>query len=439
MSRRVAVGLAWSLGCLSVAMFVAFADLAILSVGAAGPFSTLDAVGQLLTPVLNLAFPIVGTLIASRRPENPIGWICLATGLFWMLTGLKEASDAYALARFGSEWSSLAFDALMQWIWVPPVALLGIYMILLFPDGKLPSRRWRPFAWFAGAVMALICVIFIIVPGPVGHKGALNPFGLEWLAWVVDVAIFVILLLPLCMLASALSLVLRYRRSGGEVREQIKWLAFAACFIAVTYLSSLLVRISFELESVNTGAADPLWLTLVDSLNQLSYAGVPVALGFAVLKYHLYDIDIIINRTLVYGSLTLMLALVYFGGVTVTQAFVQTLTGQQKLPQLAVVVSTLVIAALFNPLRRRIQFFIDRRFYRPKYDARKTLEAFSAKLRDATDLDSLHAELVTVVQEAMQPGHVSLWLGPDTVSSGQEWSDESKNGRPVAVKGLHRR
>jgi hypothetical protein len=359
-----------------------------------------------------LAFPLVGALITSKRPKNPIGWICLAAGLFWILVGLKEASDAYAVARFGSEWSSLTFDALIQWLWVPPVGLLGIYMILLFPDGKLPSRRWRPFAWFAGVVMALICVLFIFVPGPlVDHEGAQNPLGLEWLAWVANVGLFVILLLPLCILASALSLVLRYRRSEAEVREQIKWLTFAACFIGVTYTSSLLVRILFEPESVNTESADPLWLTLLDGLNQLSYAGVPIAIGFAVLKYRLYDIDFIINRALVYGPLTVLLAATYFGGVVGLQYFFRTLTGQGS--TLAVVASTLAIAAVFNPLRRRVQAFVDRRFYRRKYDAAKTLEAFNARLRDETNLDALSNDLVGVAIATMQPAHVSLWLRPD--------------------------
>jgi len=144
--------------------------------------------------------------------------------------------------------------------------------------------------------------------------------------------------------------------------------------------------------------------------------GLPVFTGIAIVRYRLYDIDLLINRTLVYGSLTLMLALVYFGGVTATQALFQTLTGQQKLPQLAVVVSTLVIAALFNPLRHRIQSFIDRRFYRSKYDAAKTLDTFSARLREETDLTTLSEELVGVVRETMQPEHVSLWLRPDTAS-----------------------
>jgi hypothetical protein len=153
---------------------------------------------------------------------------------------------------------------------------------------------------------------------------------------------------------------------------------------------------------------------LLEDAITLSFSGVPVAIGFAVLKYRLYDIDILINRTLVYGSLTIVLATVYLGGVTATQALFEVFTAQEDLPQLAIVASTLVIAALFNPLRRRVQSFIDRRFYRNKYDARKTLERFSARLRNERDLDGLNAELVTVVRETMQPEHVSVWLRPDT-------------------------
>jgi uncharacterized membrane protein len=152
----------------------------------------------------------------------------------------------------------------------------------------------------------------------------------------------------------------------------------------------------------------------------LSFAGVPVAIGFAVLKYRLYDIDVVINRTLVYGSLTVMLVALYFASVATTQTILRALTGQTEQPQLAIVVSTLVIAALFNPLRRRIQSFIDRRFYRRKYDARKILEAFSARLRDETDLETLKNDLAGVIRETMQPAHVSLWLRPDRTPKGEQ-------------------
>ena len=205
-----------------------------------------------------------------------------------------------------------------------------------------------------------------------------------------------------------MSLFLRFRRSGREERQQIKWIAFAATFVALGFLALLVAETLFSPDG--TGPARPLWGKLFEDAVTLSYAGVPVAMGFAVLRYRLYDIDVVINRALVYGPLSATLAALYFGGVATTQAIVRTLTGQEQQPQLAMVASTLVIAALFNPLRRRIQSFIDRRFYRRKYDARKTLETFSATLREETDLQALNGELTRVVRETMQPAHVSLWL-----------------------------
>jgi hypothetical protein len=196
------------------------------------------------------------------------------------------------------------------------------------------------------------------------------------------------------------------------VREQIKWLAFAASVVAVGVSGAVIHGIFFS--SGAADSTDPLLGNLLEDTITLSFGGVPVAIGIAVLKYRLYDIDLILNRALVYGSLIVMLGTMYLGGVTATQALFQTFTGQDNLPQLAVVGSTLVIAALFNPVRRRIQSFIDRRFYRSKYDARKTLEGFSARLRDETNLVALNDGLVGVVRETMQPAHVSLWLRPDT-------------------------
>jgi len=214
------------------------------------------------------------------------------------------------------------------------------------------------------------------------------------------------------MLASALSLVLRYRRSKGEERQQIKWIAFAASVVVVLYAIVMIASFAFPEESWTT-AGSVWWLNLLTYAVLASFTLVPIAVGIAVLKYRLYDIDIIINRALVYGSLTAMLVVFYLGGVVTMQAIFRALTGQEQQPQLAVVVSTLAIAALFNPLRRRVQAFIDRCFYRRKYDSRKTLEDFSVKLRDETDLEALNEDLVGVVRETMQPSHVTLWLHPE--------------------------
>ncbi len=322
----------------------------------------------------------MGALIASRRPHNPIGWICLAVGLLWMLGGLGEQYTAYGIAKPGSVPFVATIVALIQWTWIIPVGLLGTYLLLLFPDGMLPSSRWRPLAWLSGAVMVLLGVDSVLAPGPLTDlEGVRNPFGLEGAPWLVDAGIVLLLLFVTCIVASAVSLVSRYRRSGGEVREQIKWIALAGSFVGLLAFLGIILGLLIVPEVMRGGGGSlPLWLQFLIYVMNLSFAGVPVAIGFAILRYRLYDIDQIINRTLVYGALSASLALVYFGGVATTQAIFRALTGQEQQPQLAVVVSTLVIAALFTPLRHRIQAFIDRRFYRRKYDARNTLEALRA-------------------------------------------------------------
>src|SRR5215210_6533250 len=213
MSTRTASWLAWSLAGLCVAMFLASIVLHLLAHSSREATSTGDTLSKLLIFVSFLAFPIVGALIASKHPKNPVGWICLAVGLFWTLIFLGDSipgSGPYPVTTY----------ALTQATWIPPVGLLGIYLILLFPDGKLPSRRWRPLAWLSGVVMVLASLGITFTPGPLeGHPGVRNPFGLEGIPpWVGTAVFLVLLLLPLCMLASALSLVLRYRRSGGEER-----------------------------------------------------------------------------------------------------------------------------------------------------------------------------------------------------------------------------
>jgi hypothetical protein len=412
MNARAASWLAWSLAALSVAMFVAASLLSVLA-RSLGDVTIVGAIGGIVGFVLFLAFPIVGALVASRRPRNPIGWILLADGLMWMILAVTDSYLVYGVARPGSVPFPVTVGALGNtWLWVPTVGLLGIYLILLFPDGQLPSRGWRPLALFSGAVIVLLSVAEGLAPGPLENQGGVrNPFGIEALPWLVGVAQIITPLLPLCILASAVSMVLRFRRSRGEVRQQIKWVAFVTSLVGLLYLCAMIVsQLLFVLRGGGRLPPTPWWLDLLFSVAVLGFAAVPVAIGFAVLRYRLYDIDIIINRTLVYGSLTAMLVAIYFSGVATTQLLYRTLTGQEQQPQFAVVVSTLAIAALFNPLRHRIQSFMDRRFYRRKYNARKTLEEFSAKLRDETDLETLNRDLAGVIDETLQPAHISLWL-----------------------------
>jgi hypothetical protein len=408
-----------------VAMFLASVALTIMSVDDApatrppSTWGTAGLIGGLVIFLPFLAFPLVGALIASKRPQNPIGWICLTAGFLWMLIVLSDSYGTYGLAKPGSIPYPVASEALGLWLWVPPVGLLGTYLILLFPNGRLPSRRWRPLAWLSGAVIVLGSVGIALAPGSVEALGGVrNPFGLEGAPWVAYAAVVVPLLLPVCILASAVSLVLRYRRSGGEERQQVKWIAFAASFVGLVALITVVSTQMFAPESLETAGTQPLWLELLQDVELLSLAGVPVAVGFAILRHRLYDIDVVINRTLVYGSLTAMLVAVYYGSVVILQYIFRALSGGES--QFAIVASTLAIAALFNPLRRRVQGFVDRRFYRRKYDAAKTLADFGVRLREETDLETLGSDVVRVVRETMQPAHVSLWLRPDPTSEGEQ-------------------
>lgn len=294
---------------------------------------------------------------------------------------------------------------LFSWVYVPGMSLLLAFLPLYFPDGRLPTRRWKWVAVSAAFCAVALSVLSALSPGQIKDERIVNPMGVEALRPVLGLLndITTVVLFAVVFAAVA-SLVVRFRRSVGDERQQIKWLLYAAAIIPAWFLVNPLLLAAFP------ALSDVAAFVLVDTV---LLAGIPIAIAVAILKYRLYDIDLLINRSLVYGSLTTMLVVVYMVGVTAGQAIFRELTGQEQQPQLAIVASTLVIAALFNPLRLRIQGFIDRRFYRRKYDARKTLESYSAKLRDETDLKSLSDDLVDIVAETMQPAHVGLWLRPD--------------------------
>jgi len=356
------------------------------------------------TSMVAIGYSTVGAVVASRLPESPIGWLFCAIGLCFGLSHFSAEYAAYdLLAPSGSLPAGEGFAWLTSWVWVFGLGLI-VFLDLLFPTGRLPSARWRWFARFTAIALLPAAILAALSPGQILSSALINPLGVEGppnASKAIEAFMYALIVV------GASSMLARLRHAGRIERQQIKWFAYAT----VLAISGVILK--------NTvypvvGVAWLWWVGLI--LTAVGVVSSPVAMGVAIFRYRLYQIDIIINRTLVYGSLTAVLAGMYLGGVVLLQYAFRALTGEGS--QLAVVASTLIIAALFIPLRRRIQGFIDRRFYRSKYDARKTLETFSAKLRNQTDLDALSEDLVGVVGETMQPAHVSLWLRPDTGSKG---------------------
>src|SRR5215213_6987501 len=388
MSYRAAAWLAWSLCGLSLALTA----LGLLLLALNLPHPNTPIYNPWLDNTITAVFyPTVGALIASRHPANPVGWLLCIYGL---AISLSYFSAEYAIYALLAQPDSLAAGQAIVWIvsWILPIIIgLQAFLYLLFPTGRLPSRRWRWVAWLTGTLVLVGVISGAFSTGALmGILGPIrNPLGIEGFTGVYIALVVIISTVALGVVV--LSVFMRLRHATGVERQQIKWFAYAAAASVIVSGLAYLVPIVVD---------TPLWFERIAmALNIALIPAIPVSIGIAILRYRLYDIDLLINRTLVYGSLTVMLALVYFGGVTATQVVFTALTGQEEQPQLTIVVSTLVIAALFTPLRRRIQSFIDRRFYRRKYDARKTLEAFSAQLRDETDLNALSEDLVGVVRE----------------------------------------
>jgi uncharacterized membrane protein YhdT len=408
MSTRTANRLAWGSCALSLVLTALSLLLLILNLSYPNAHLYEPWLDNTLTAI---SYAPVGALIASRHPENPVGWLLC---LYGFVISLSYFSAEYAIYALLAQPDSLPAGEAMAWVfsWMLPLVIgFSTLSYLLFPTGRLPSRRWRWAVWLTVAFIVVGVLLGAFSSGPLSDLGPIqNPLGIVSLADIYSAILYTTFSVLLVAVIS--SVFVRLRRAGGVEHQQIKWFAYAVAANAIAVVVAYVIPGLIE---------TPLWFERVGfALNNIVIPAIPIAIGIAILRYRLYDIDILINRTLVYGSLTLMLALVYFGGVTATQVVFTALTGQEEQPQLTIVVSTLVIAALFTPLRRRIQSFIDRRFYRRKYDARKTLEAFSAQLRDETDLNALSEDLVGVVRETMQPAHVSLWLRPDTPRKGEQ-------------------
>jgi hypothetical protein len=415
MSSREAARLAWVMCAATLVLTVLGLLLLITSHSRTGA-PVYDY--WLVNTVISIGFSTVGAVITPRLPRlNPIGWLFCTIGL---VGGVRLFVAEYAIVTLLAEPGSLPSKLpggetlawISSWMWVLHLGLF-VFLALLFPNGRPPSSRWQPLVLGSGVVVVAGTVSVALWPETARGFDPINhPLGTEVATDIINPVETIVYALGLIAAASLLA---RLRRSKGVERQQVKWFTYAVVVLAI----------SATLAYVISESMGVVWLEWASSVLVLvSVVGLPVAVGIAILRYHLYNIDLIINRTLVYGSLTAVLAGLYFSSIVLLQVLFRTLTGQKS--QLVVVVSTLAIAALFNPLRRRIQGFIDRSFYRRKYDAVKTLEAFSAKLREETDLDALSGDLIEVVEETMRPTHVSLWLRPDPAPKGGEMSREPR-------------
>jgi hypothetical protein len=344
------------------------------------------------------AFMVVGALVVARRPANPIGWLFSAIGLLALGASLAHEYLQYAsVTRAGALPFTVGAVWYLAWVAFPVFGLTFTFTLLLFPTGRLPSPRWRPIAWLAGIEITATSVLAAFQPtlqlGNEVRRTIPNPIGISGLPAPDRGGVGAVLLgmFAVASLAGCVSLVLRFRRARGEERQQLKWVAYAA---AVMVSSFVVVDLFFPGES--------------DVAMAFTVALLPIAAGISILRYRLYDIDRLINRTLVYGLLTASLGLGYAGAVLVLGQVFGGVRGEP--PSWVVAGATLAVAALFQPARRRIQAVVDRRFNRRKYNAAKTVEAFSFRLRDEVDLNTISAELLALADQTMQPTTASLWL-----------------------------
>jgi len=404
---RAGVWLVWAVSGLGVTLGV------LAFVYGALNYGSLDAVltRVALQALWAMSFPLVGAVIATHRPRNPLGWIFLVIGISEGLVvfGYEYASYVFRTAPGTAPGGGLAVWV-AQWAWAPGLGLLLTFVPLLFPDGRLPSRRWRPVAWLSAIPIVVIPLSTAVALWSWRGPALLDPNNVSQGMQDLGVLNFVpYILMMACGLACLGALLLRFRRARGIERQQLKWLLFAS---AVTIAIFLVVQ-------PNTSNTWELGLLLALPL----MPSVPVAAGVAILRYRLYEIDRLINRTLVYGLLTAVLGLGYAAGSLIFILVVGVGSGP---PSWLVAAATLAAAAVFRPARRRIQAAVDRRFNRRRYNAAKTIEAFSARLRDEVDLDTLSAELLAIVDQTTEPTRVSLWLRPSASGSSSTARSEAR-------------
>jgi hypothetical protein len=377
-------------GLWALILAIGAAIVAMKTSGWQGAGNTSDTSGVALFCAL-FAFATMGALVAARVPRNPMGWIFLAIPFGGAIAGITENLAFQGLVHDpGSVPAATAFAWVYSWTWYPVIGLLG-FVLLLYPTGAVPGPRWRLVGWALGLALAAMTLGYMFYPGPLDKDRRLpdNPLGIHWLKGVFDRSDrFASISMAGLVVAAVLSVILRFRRSRGDERQQMKWMALAAAVLAGGFLAQGIL-----------GLGDVTFAVAISML--------PAALGIALFKYRLYDVDRVINKTLVYGASSALLAGAYLGLVIASEAVFAPVAGGSSV---AVALSTLVVAALFMPVRARVQRLVDRRFYRSRVSAEETLARFGARVRREGDLDTLLAELNGAVREALQPAEVWLWL-----------------------------
>ena len=346
-----------------------------------------------------LGAAVVGALILRRHPRHAIGW---TFALIALAASLNSAASDYARLRDPNGVDALALwlGWFGSWSWFAEIGMLVIALPLLFPTGRALSRRWSLIGWLGVVAVVLLCFHAAIAPGPLEMLPAVeNPFGVRE-PWVVLLADVGFLAFFLAIGGAIVSSIVRFRRAGQVERQQMKWLISALVMFAAAFT---VAAFAYQPGEHGPGERNILAETAIVATGTL----VPIAAGLAILRYRLYDIDVLINRALVYGVVSAALLTLYLGAVLILQATLRPLTSGSEL---AVAGSTLLVVAFFQPLRRRVQAAVDRRFYRSRYDAGRTLDAFSARLREDVDLDSVRADLVAVLDATVRPAHASVWL-----------------------------
>ena len=342
--------------------------------------------------IFGVTFTWAGANLTMRRPKNAIGWLLLQVGVIAATQALLSEYSAFGIVGRTVPLPGATFAGwLVSWTWLVEVTSVVVFLLLLFPDGHFVSRRWRVFAWLGGISAVIGAFLLAFNSGPLNNAPfETNPFGLfddpqSTLFYRAMIGV------AAAAFGAAASLFVRYRRSRGVERQQLKWLAFEAIILAV---------------AVAVGSFDQVdkWASI---FLIVAMALVPVMVGIAVARYHLYDVDVVINRAIVYGLTSAAIAVTFFAGIVILQAALRPLTGGSEV---AVAASTLLSFALFQPIGTRIQSAVDRRFYRSRYDAARTLDAFTSQLAGEVDLDAVGAELAAAVGTTLRPAHVSLWL-----------------------------